>query len=493
MTQESENQPEQQQYGMVRKVASGVIWNLLAFGFGKVTLLLVTSILARLLTKEEIGVVGAAVVAINYLTIIKDLGFGAALIQKRGDVNEAANTVFTINIILGFLLSILVIPLAPYVGNYYNDPQVTSVLRWLGVSFAINSFGAVHVVWLLRDLDYRRKALPEMGNSLVKAVVSIGMALAGYGVWSLVAGQIAGAAASVILVWILLPWRPRLSIDRGIAASLFKFSSSIVGSDILTVFIDNVDYLIVGRVFGLAALGVYTFAYRLPEMLVIGNLWILGTIAFPAFSSIQDKPDEMRRGFLGSVRIVELIVTPIALGLILAADPLVRVVFGNEWIEIIPILRVLAVYAWIYSIGFHVGGIYKAVGRPDILVKLSIFSIIIIVPALLLGAHYFGVIGVAYGHLFAVIIRRAVSLFFATRFVNVTLAEIFEQIRASLFAGLAMAIVVLALLYLTSSWSALPQLLSVAFAGALVYLGLLWRTERENFLRFTSVFNRSRN
>jgi lipopolysaccharide exporter len=491
LTQETENLPEHQQYGMVRKVASGVFWNLLAFGFGKVSLLLVTSILARLLTKEEVGVVGAAVVAINYLTIIKDLGFGAALIQKRGDVNEAANTVFTINIILGFLLSILVIPLAPYVGNYYNDAQVTSVLRWLGVSFAINSFGAVHVVWLLRDLDYRRKALPEMGNSLVKAVVSIGMAVAGYGVWSLVAGQIAGTLTSVILVWALLPWRPRLSIDRGIATSLFKFSSSIVGSDILTVLIDNVDYLIVGRVFGLATLGVYTFAYRLPEMLVIGNLWILGSIAFPAFSSIQDKPDEMRRGFLGSVRIVELIITPIALGLILAAEPLVRVVFGDEWIEIIPILRVLAAYAWIYSIGFHVGGIYKAVGRPDILVKLSIFSIIIIIPSLLLGAHYFGVIGVAYGHLFAVIIRRAVSLFFATRFVNVTLAEIFNQIRASLRSGLAMAVGVLAVLYLTSIWSALLQLLSAAFAGAVIYLGLLWRTERENFLRFTRVFNRS--
>lgn len=478
---------------MVRKVASGVVWNLLAFGFGKLTLLLVTSILARLLTQDEVGVVGAAVVAINYLTIIKDLGFGAALIQKRGDVNEAANTVFTINIILGFLLSLLVIPLAPYVGNYYNEPQVTSVLRWLGISFAINAFGAVHVVWLLRDLDYRRKALPEMGNSLVKAVVSIGMALAGFGVWSLVFGQIAGAAASVILVWILLPWRPRLSIDRGIATSLFKFSSSIVGSDILTVFIDNVDYLIVGRVFGLATLGVYTFAYRLPELLVIGNLWILGTIAFPAFSSIQDKPDEMRRGFLGSVRLVELIVTPIALGLIVAADPLVRVVFGEDWLEIVPILRVLAAYAWIYSIGFHVGGIYKAVGRPDILVKLSIFSIVILVPSLLLGAHYFGVIGVAYGHLFAVIIRRAVSLFFATRFVNVTVGEIFAQIRASLLAGLAMTVLAFAVLYLTSGWSALPQLLVVALVGAAAYLGLLWRSERENFSRLTRVFNRSRN
>ena len=110
------------------------------------------------------------------------------------------------------------------------------VLRWLGVSFAIHALGSVHLVWLLRELDYRRKFIPDMGNTIIKGVTSIGMAFAGFGVWSLVVGHIAGALASVILVWIILPWRPRLTINRTIAHSLIKFGSSIIGGDILKRF-----------------------------------------------------------------------------------------------------------------------------------------------------------------------------------------------------------------------------------------------------------------
>jgi PST family polysaccharide transporter len=321
-----------------------------------------------------------------------------------------------------------------------------------------------------------------MGNTIVKGVISIGMAFAGFGVWSLVVGQIAGALASVLLVWIILPWRPRLTINRTIANSLIKFGSSIIGGDILTTIIDNIDYVIVGRIFGVAQLSVYTLAYRLPEMLLIGNLWVIGQIAFPAFSSIQDKPEEMRNGFLGSVRLVELIATPISLGLFVAADPIVRVVFGDQWLEAIPMLRILALYAWVYSLGFHIGGIYKAVGRPDILLNLSIFSVIILIPSLLFGST-FGVIGVAWGHLFAVLIRRMVSLAFATRFLKVTLWEILSQLAPSLRAGLVMASATVAVLYLTASLSPLVQLIFVVIVGAGSYLGVAWWTEKDNLFR----------
>lgn len=474
-----------------RKVARGILWNFLTFGFGKLVLLITTSILARLLTKDDFGQVSIAVVAINYLSVIKDLGLGVALIQRRGEVNEAADTVFTINIILGFLISALIIPLAPPIASYFHDPRVISVLRWLGVSFAINALGSVHMIWLLRELDYRRKFIPDMGNTIIKGIVSIAMAFTGFGVWSLVFGQIAGAITSVILVWIIFPWRPRLMINRNIAGQMMKFGASIIGGDTLSAIIDNVDYIIVGRVFGLVQLGVYTLAYRLPELLLIGNLWILGDIAFPAFSSIQDKPDEMRQGFLSSVRIVELIATPISLGLIIAAEPIIRVIFGNQWLDAVPILRVLAAYAWVYSIGFHVGGIYKAVGRPDILLNLSLFTIIILIPSLLIGSG-FGIIGVAWGHLIAVLIRRTVSLTVATRIIKITVQEIFSQLMPSLRAGLVMVFVTLPVLYGTANLGAFMQLVLIVLTGAISYLGIAWWTEKENFYRLMRVIGKSK-
>jgi PST family polysaccharide transporter len=473
---------ERRQDGVAQKTAWGFIWNFSAYFLGKIVVLITTSILARLLAKSDFGLVAVAVVAISYLSVLKDLGLGVALIQRKGDVREAANTVFTINLCIGFVLSVLVIPLAPFVADYFRDPQVVPVLRWMGVSFVINALGSVHTNWLVRDLDYRRKLVPELGGALIKGAISIGMAYMGYGVWSLVFGQIAGALVSVILVWIILPWRPRLTFDRNVAGSLMKFGASVTVVDIITQITDNLDYVIVGRMFGLVPLSVYTLAYRLPEMLLIGNLWVMGGVVFPAFSSIQDQPDKLRQGFLASVRLVELIAVPICLGLLIAAEPIVRVVFGDQWLEAIPVLRVLAVYAWVYSLGYHAGGFYKAIGRPDILLRLSLFTLVIIIPSLLIGAQ-FGMIGVAVGHLVAVLIRRVISLGLATRFVNVSLLEILAELRPSILAGLLMAPVVLTVSYLSANLNPFLQLSFMVLSGGMSYLVVLWWIEKENLLR----------
>jgi O-antigen/teichoic acid export membrane protein len=471
---------------IAQKTAWGLIWNFSAHFLGKFVVLISTSILARLLAKNDFGLVAVAVVAINYLSVVKDLGLGVALIQRKGDVREAANTVFTINILLGLVLSVLVIPLAPFVAAYFQDPQVTPVLRWMGISFMIYALGSVHTNLLVRDLDYRRKMIPELGSALIKGAVSIGMAYLGYGVWSLVFGQLAGGLASVLLVWIILPWRPRLTLDPQAAGPLMKFGASVTGIDILSQIIDNLDYVIVGRVFGLVPLSIYTLAYRLPEMLLISNLWVMAGVVFPAFSSIQDEPDELRRGFLASVRIVDLITVPISLGLLIAADPIVRVVFGEQWLEVIPILRVLAIYAWVYSLGYHVGGLYKAVGRPDISLKLSILTLLIIIPCLLIGSR-FGLVGIAAGHLVAVLFRRIISLNVATRFVKVSMSEIFGQLKPSFVSAAVMAPVALAVLNFTQSLHPFLQLTFVVLSGALTYLGMLWWTERENLVELIRI------
>jgi O-antigen/teichoic acid export membrane protein len=467
---------------IAHKTAWGVIWNFSAYFLGKIVVLITTAILARLLAKSDFGLVAVALVAINYLSVLKDLGLGVALIQRKGDVQEAANTVFTINLFLGLALSAAIVPLAPLVASYFRDPQVIPVLRWMGISFIINALGSVHTNWLVRDLEYRRKLVPELGGALAKGVVSIGMAYMGYGVWSLVFGQIVGAAASVILVWIVLPWRPRLTLDRGLAGSLMKFGAAVTLIDIITQITDNIDYVIVGRIFGLVPLSIYTLAYRLPEMLLIGNLWVMGGVVFPAFSSIQDRPEELRRGFLASVRLVELFAVPICLGLLIAAEPIVRVVFGEQWLDAIPILRVLALYAWVYSLGYHVGGFYKAIGRPDILLRLSLLTLVIIIPSLLIGAR-FGLIGVAAGHLVAVLIRRIISLQLATHFVNVSIWDIFRELRSSLLGAMVMAPIVLAVSYLTANLNPFIQLAVIVLSGATSYLLALWGIEKENLIR----------
>ena len=134
-----------------------------------------------------------------------------------------------------------------------------------------------------------------------------------------------------------------------------------MGMHAVTIWEDSFDYLAIGRIYNSTLLGIYSIAYRLPQMMVINILWVMTAVIFPAFSSIQDDREAMKKLFLSIMRYVEIIVTPICIGLFIAADPIIRVAFGEQWVEAIPVLRALSLYALVISIGYHVGDIYKAV------------------------------------------------------------------------------------------------------------------------------------
>ena len=467
---------------IARKSIHGIFWNYASFALGKGLVLVTTAVLARLLTPEEFGLVAFATIAIDYLAILKDLGLGAALIQRRQNIDEAANTVFTMNLLLGAGLTLITFVMAPLVAAFFQEPLVTPMLRWLGFSFVLTALGSVHIVRLQRELEFRRKLVPDLGRSIVKGVVSIGLALTGFGVWALIVGQIAGVVIGVILAWIVFPWRPRLTINFGLASGLLRYGLALVGVDALNIATDNLDYIIIGRVFGNTALGIYTLAFRLPELLVLNPLWVMAGAVFPAYATLQEHPETLRRGFLATVRFVEILCVPLSLGLMLVADPLVRVIFGEQWLAAIPIVRILALFVLIRSISFNAGDVYKAVGRSDILVKLELLNMVVLVPLLLFGSN-FGLIGVAIGHVLASVVRMVADLIVASRFIKVSVADILLELKPSFLGGAALTLLVFSGLYLTVEAAALVRLLVTIPLGAAGYLGVLWLLERETIIK----------
>ncbi|MCQ3936876.1 MAG: hypothetical protein DPW18_07490 [Chloroflexi bacterium] len=470
------DQRELEYHAVKTKAAKGMGWTYLSFGLAKVLNLVAISILARLLIPEYFGMVALATLTMDYLSVISDLGLGAALIQKRDRIEEAANIAFIFNVSAGILLTAAAFLIAPYAAVFFKEPQVTSVLRYLGLTFTITSFGSVQNVLLQRELNFRRKIVPELGNTLIKALISISLAFAGFGVWALVFGQLAGAAFSSLLLWIIVPWRPKFTWDTTLAKDMFKYGLSIMGNNAISIWEDSFDYFIIGLLYTPAALGIYTLAYRLPQTLVLNILWIMTAVLFPAFSSLQSQMDILKKSFLSVMRYVELLVTPICLGMFIAADPLIRVAFGDQWLDAIPILQALSLYAWVVSIGFHVGDVYKAIGRPDILIKISIPMFVIRLFLLWLGAQY-SLVGVGIAHLVAGIISGIIRYFVAAHFLKLTFLEFARELTAFI-CGIGLAALALPALYLTSGTPPLVQLSVVVCAGAAGYLGTAWFIER---------------
>jgi O-antigen/teichoic acid export membrane protein len=476
---------------LARTTARAVAWNYLSWFLSKVLVLATTAVLARLLTPDEFGVVGFATVAIAYLAVLRDLGLGGALIQRRTDVEDAADTVFSINLGLGAVLTAATALLAPWVAGYFDEPRITTLLRVLGLTFLIQSLGTTHLVRLQRDLAFRRKLLPDVGQAAVRMVVSIAAAAAGWGIWALVAGQIAGVTASTMLAWVALPWRPRLRLSRRLVAPLARFGAPLLGVDVIHTVVGNLDYLIVGKVLGASALGLYTLAYRLPELLLLGVVTVLSRVFFPALASIQDDPARLRTGFLASIRYVQMVVVPVGLGLLVAADPIVRVILGSEWLEVVPVVRVLAVFALLSSSMVADGDVYKAMGKPQVLARIAVFKLALLVPALLVGVHH-GLVGVALAHLVTTAIVKSLRGFVVARMLEIRPAELGRQFLPTLAAGAVMVAAVLPVLGLTTTQSPAARLLLAVSTGAVSYLTTLVVLEGASLRALLELFRPGR-
>jgi len=320
-----------------------------------------------------------------------------------------------------------------------------------------------------------------LGNTLIKGGLSIGLAFMGYGAWSLVYGQLAGMSISAVLLWIVVPWRPRLLIRSPISGQLFRYGFSVMMDRAFTVFADSFDYLLIGRFFNTAALGIYTLAYRLPDLLILNTLSVLAAVFFPAFSSIQNQQDVLRKSFLSTTRYVQLLVTPLCLGIFVAADPIIRLIFGEQWLQSIPIMQVLSLYTLALSVGFHVGDIYKAVGRPDILLKISLPIFFIRLIALWIGSQY-SLIGIATGHLVAALIEVVIRAVVTINVIKVSLREILNQLTAFI-GGIMLLIFAVPVLYLTQDLTPWLRLTFVVISGAVGYLGTIWFIDRVAILK----------
>jgi PST family polysaccharide transporter len=359
------------------------------------------------------------------------------------------------------------------------------LLRVLAFTFLLESLGAIHIVLLRRDLRFRQKLIPDTANALVKGGVAVTTAVLGAGVWALVWGQLAGALAGALTARAVTGWRPRFRIHPRLVPPLMRFGLPLIATDIQYAIWLNADYVIVGRLLGGTALGIYTIAYRLPELLVQSIWRVVAGAMFPFFSSIQQRKDLLIRGFLATVRYSLIVVVPLCLGLLIAAEPIVLTLFGEQWRDAIDVLRIMALFSLIGSIGVNIGDVYKAIGRPDILAKLGLIDLIVLVPALLIGARW-GIVGVAWAHALVSLFDAAVRLAVTHRVVGIRPATVLREAAPAVAAGAALAAGAIPVLIVTAGSSPPVRLIATAVAGATAYIAAIVKTDPEAARRITA-------
>lgn len=447
--------------------ARGVAWAFLATAAGRLISLLGLALLARLLAPEDFGLLAFALLYITYAETIGDLGTGMALVYWPSRTEDAAQVTLLVNLVLGVAHFAVTLLAAPAVAAFFGNPNGEAILRALAWSFPLKALGATHDALCQKGLHFRARMGPEVGLAAVKASVAVALARTGFGVWSLVWGQLAGLLAWTVLLWIVVPWRPQWRWPTDLLRPLLAYGRGIVAVNVLAAVTHHADLVVVGRMLGAAALGFYQMAYKVPEMTITVLLWVTSRVLFPAFSRLQAEGRGLGEAYLTALRYVGLLTVPAAVGLAFLAEPVVIILFGEAWKPSVPILRALAAYAGLRSLSTPAGDILKAMGRPGLLAGLSLSRAFVLLPTLV-AAGRLGASQVALGMATVMGLAMVLNVAVVCRIAVIPWGDVLGAVRPSLAGG---ALLVLALVgWNRMDVAGLPGLVGGVLVGLGAYL-----------------------
>lgn len=441
-------------------------------------------ILAKLLIPEHFGLVATADLAINALLLFQELGFGAALIYRQEDIEEAADTAFWAVLGTSTALYVVAFLAAPLVASIFSKTpasaaEVTSILRVLAVTLVISALGKVHYTLLAKELDFRRKVIPEFLGQLGGAITSLALAFLGFGAWSIVYGRVLEASAMTILVWAFFRWRPRFRFHRKLTGEMFAYAKHILGSQVLVFFITNIDDAFVARLAGPAALGLYGLAYKLSNMPATEVSRVVAQVMFPTLSTIREDLVAFKRAFLTSTRYVSLVAIPISLCIVFFASDFVLGVYGQKWAGAVLPLQLLVVYGLARSIAVNMGNAIKAGGKPQWITAIATWRLTTMVVFLYPAASRYGIVGVSALSAIVAIVDFALSVWITSRIVGTTWGDWARLLITPFLAASAAAL--LAKFAFLNSINALRVIIALPVAGALMvalYVVILWLIDR---------------
>lgn len=461
-----------------RTAFKGTMWLYSAFYSGKAIVFLSTVVLARVLTRDDFGVVGYVVTIMGFLDVVKDLGIGSAVIYYR-EREKTASTAFWLGLAISLALCVLAWLTAPLVGIFFNNDDTVWVTRLLAFNFPLSALGNIQESLLIKDLAFGRKFIPDIAQAMTKGLLSIILAVSGFGPLSLIVGHLSGTLISVVVVWNLSTWKPALQFSREMARELLRFGLPIVGVNAIGLIVLNLDYLLVGRYLGATALGVYTLAFRIPELVILQFCSIVAQVVFPMFTRLNDDAYVLTRGYLKTTRYVSLITIPLGLGMALLSEAFIRAIFSEKWLDAVPVMQAISIYAVFLSLGFNAGDVYKAVGKPSVLTFISLIKMLVLVPGLLWAVLVpANILYVSYVQIAVAVLGSALNLLVAHRMLKISMLELLRPYIPAALAGSVMALVVWSAIQFAPNAPPWLTLLVLPVLGGIVYLSTLWFTNR---------------
>ncbi len=379
------------------KIIKGSLWNGISqFGAQGISFVLIL-ILARFLSPKEFGLLGMVSVITGFLGYFSECGLIMSLIKKK-DIDELdCNTAFWGGIGFGIIVYAFIYAIAPTIAWFYEEPELTNLARVLGLAFLIGAYTFVPFALEQRELNYHKLSVINLVSLLISAGVAIFFVYQGAGVWALVFQNITIRVVTLIGTFFWIKWKPKFQFSYSRFKELFGFGMHITANNLIRFFSENIDYLLVGKLLGSEALGIYTMAFRLSRYPIEKIGPILGRMLIPAFAIIQDQPERIRQNVLRLSAIVALITVPFSIFLFFTTEPLVTFIVGEKWLDTVPLIQVFIVYILFLSLSFADESVLIIKDKIKILnlVKMLISLLLLVAGYFIVDYQQAGIMGMA--------------------------------------------------------------------------------------------------
>ena len=354
-------------------------------------------VLARLLGPKDFGLVGMVTAFTGILTLFRDFGLSSAAIQRTHVTDEQISTLFWINIFVGMLLGFLAVAGAPIIAAFYHEPRLVGVTAVLALGFVFNAAGVQHSVLLQRQMRFTALAVINTVGLIAGTAIGIGGARAGYGYWALVGMTVTIPLISTVGFWLTTAWVPGMPHRQTGIRSMLRFGGTVTLNGLVSYLANNVEKVLLGRFWGVDALGIYGRAYQLVNIPTDNLNFAAGEVAFSALSRLQDDPIRLKRYFLTGYSVVLALTLPMTIACALFADDVILVVLGPKWSAAVPLFRLLAPTILVFAIVNPLFWLLSSLG----LVERSLKMGLVIAPLMILSyvvALPYGPRGVAFAY-----------------------------------------------------------------------------------------------
>ena len=433
--------------------------------------------LARFLTPHEYGLAGMALVFSTLVMAFSDLSLGVGLVQRKEISEEDRSTVFWTSVAAGIALTAGGIALSGPLASFYGEPDVQPLFAAVAISFVIGSLGATHAALLHRDMNFRSITIRVTSTAFLGGLTGVVAAAAGAGAWALIYQTLVVAVVSTTLLWLAHPWRPKLLFSFRSLRDLGGFGARIFGVRVLEYARLNGDKLLVGRMLGPAALGVYTVAFNIHLLPISRFVVAIQDTLLPALSRLQDERQRLAAVWLKATRLVAAILVPTLLGLVVVAPDLIPVLLGDRWSDVAPLLQIMAAGVIVLSVSALSFQVLTALDRTSTLMRFSGVEVGLLLAALAIGVQW-GLTGVAFAYALVHLPTRTFLAWLTTRAVGIQFGTYLRSVSGVVQAALPMLAVIATLRYVLVDADVAPwaRLLLVVAAGIAIYVPLcLWR------------------